>query len=169
METIKNKIPDDVRQFLNNLKHYLELPIYYHGSCQRLDYIEGSDIDMCIFTHNESSTITKLVNYFEINKKKVYKTVHYINNEKLVFGNKINYYKLSIPLELIVYNIKDKPYMLQHCISNIQIPIYISTLLLIVKYFYYKFKILDYTTYTNIKNKLIFYAMGKHEGIFIKI
>ena len=169
MEIITNKIPDDVQYFLKNLKHYLNLPLYYHGSCQRLDYYNESDIDMCIFTDNEHSTIVKLIHYLNINNSKVYKIINYINNTNLIFGYKINYYKLTVPLEIIVYNIKDKQIMIHHYINNIQIPIYISILLLIIKYFYYKIKMIDYKLYTNLKNKLIFYGMNKPLDIFIKI
>ena len=154
MEIIKNKLPDDVLLYLHNLKYYLDLPIYYHGSCQRLDYYNGSDIDMCIFTDNEISTIKKITHYLNISNHKVHKIILYSNNN-IISGYKINYYKISIPLEIIIYNIKDKKYILSHYIDNIQIPTYISILLLFIKYFYYKFKLLNYNIYNNIKKTLI--------------
>ena len=60
METTKNKLPEDVQLFLNNLKQYLDKPIYFYGSIQRPDYMSGSDLDVDIFTDNEISTIEKL-------------------------------------------------------------------------------------------------------------
>lgn len=66
----KNKLPDSTTNFLNNLSEYLQTPLYFYGSIQRYDYFPGkSDIDIDIFTDNEKSTISKLSNYLQIDKK----------------------------------------------------------------------------------------------------
>lgn len=67
---INNRLTQNEKIFFDNLSNYIDKKIYFYGSIQRPDYIKGkSDIDIDIFTDNESSTIQKLCNF--LNKKKV--------------------------------------------------------------------------------------------------
>ena len=66
MEEINKKLTDKQREFFNNLSIYIDKPIYFYGSIYRVDYLPGkSDIDIDIFTDNESSTIQILYNHIE--------------------------------------------------------------------------------------------------------
>ena len=94
METTKHKLPNDVQLFLTNLKHYLDLPLYFYGSIQRHDFINGSDLDVDIFTDNESSTIQKLSHYLNRPKSHFKKTIAKYNNDPthtIIYGHKFQY------------------------------------------------------------------------------
>ena len=62
MDDIKNNLTQNEEVFFENLSLYIDKEIYFYGSIWRHDYIKGkSDIDIDIFTDNESSTIQKLL------------------------------------------------------------------------------------------------------------
>jgi len=64
METTKNDLPQDIKQFFYKLSDYLDTKLLYYGSVQRSDYVPGkSDIDVDIFTDNPDSLITKLQHF----------------------------------------------------------------------------------------------------------
>ena len=63
METTKNKLTPYEQSFFDNLRNYIEKPIYFYGSIQRDDYFpQMSDIDIDIFSDNEHSTVIMLQN-----------------------------------------------------------------------------------------------------------
>ena len=170
MEIIKNKMPSDIQYFIKNFKEYLNLPLYFHGSCQRIDYYNGSDIDVTIFTNNMNSTIEKIKHYLNITTEKIYSVIFYRkNNNVVIFGKKYYYKVLSIPFDIIIYDIKYKEEVLLDNIKDIQIPIYISILLIFIKFFHYKIHLINYNTYSNIKSLFLNYSMNKSQDIFIKI
>ena len=77
METTKNNLTDKQSAFFNKLTHYLATKLYYYGSIQGNDYFHRvSDIDVCIFTSNETETKYKLVCFLNINKK-LYRNLKY--------------------------------------------------------------------------------------------
>jgi len=68
METMPNNTPAPMKKFLDGLKIHLDTPLYYYGSCVRYDYFPNqSDIDVCLFTNNESTTILQFINYLKLN------------------------------------------------------------------------------------------------------
>ena len=67
METTKNKLPTNVKNFFYNLSEYLDTPFLYFGSVQRSDYVPGkSDIDVDVFTDNEYSLMAKMQHYLHV-------------------------------------------------------------------------------------------------------
>ena len=75
METTKNKLTSEQMKFFKKLSNYLDTKLYYYGSIQRNDYLFGtSDIDVCIFTNNNTETKYKLVSFLGL-KKKEYKKI----------------------------------------------------------------------------------------------
>ena len=77
MENTKNVLPDHNRHFFKDLSEYLDTKLYFFGSVQRPDYFPGkSDIDVDLFTNNESSTIMKLQHFLGIEKYKFKKFVY---------------------------------------------------------------------------------------------
>ena len=49
METTKNKLSPETKQFFDKLSSYLDTKLYFYGSVQRDDYFDGkSDIDVDI-------------------------------------------------------------------------------------------------------------------------
>ena len=76
METTKNKLPEDAQVFLNNLKQYLDKPLYFYGSIQRPDYMNGNDHTVIyghkiMYTSKELSLPIEFAIYNEKNKKQV--------------------------------------------------------------------------------------------------
>ena len=135
METTKNKLPEDVQLFLNNLKQYLDKPIYFYGSIQRPDYMSGSDLDVDIFTDNEISTIEKLSHYLDIPNYKFKKTISKYNNDHtVIYGHKIMYIskELSLPIEFSIYNEKYKTHVLNEHNSKVNLPFYITVFLIVI-------------------------------------
>ena len=63
MDINHKKLTQPQRDMLNKISIYIDKPIYIYGSINRFDYIPNkSDIDIDIFTENESSTINILSN-----------------------------------------------------------------------------------------------------------
>ena len=172
METTKNKLPEDVELFLNNLKQYLDKPIYFYGSIQRPDFVKGSDLDVDIFTDNEISTIEKMSHYFNIPNYKFKKTISKYNNDHtVIYGHKIMYEtpELSLPIEFSIYNEKNKKQVLQQHNSKVDLPFYITFMLLILKTIYYKLHLIKQPMYANIKNTILSTFIGRNNDYFIKI
>ena len=171
METTKNKLPKDVYLFLNNLKTYLGTTLYFYGSIQRSDYMSGSDLDICIFTDNEISTIEKMSHYLNIPNYKFKKTISKYNDDlAIIYGHKLMYdfSELSLPIEFAIYNEKNKKNVLNEHNSKVDLPFYISVLLLIIKTIYYRFHLINIKTYKKIK-RFIFSLMNKKKDYFILI
>lgn len=169
MEYTKHKLPEDMQIFLTNLKEYIELPLYFYGSIQRDDYFSESDIDIDIFTDNETSTIERLSHYLNTNKDKFSKTITKYG-KNVVFGYKIMHKsdELSFPIEFCIYNTKYKSIVLHENTSKIELPIYISFALVILKFLFYKLKIVDSPTYIYTKRHLLSTCIGKPVDTFIK-
>ena len=86
MDINHKKLTQNQRDILNQISIHIDKPIYIYGSINRLDYIPGkSDIDIDIFTENESSTINILSTLLNLNKIKFKKSVFKIDST-MVFG-----------------------------------------------------------------------------------
>lgn len=158
MNSTKNEMPLYAVNFFSRIEKYLDTKIYYFGSVQRDDYFFGaSDIDTCIFTTNESSTIWKLQNLFNKSKYEFKKFINYLpTSKKIVNGYILNYKDTSnnFSTDIIIYNEKYKEDVLKDNKYKIDVPFYITFLLLIVKTMHYKLYILPKSVYTFFK-KLI--------------
>ena len=90
METTRNELPPYAKEFFYKLSNYLDTKIYFYGSVQRPDYFPASsDIDVDIFTDNESSTISKLQYFLGVEKFKFKKFLYklhktYLSDTKLI-------------------------------------------------------------------------------------
>ena len=172
METTKHKLPKDMQLFLKNLKYYLNKPIYFYGSIQRHDFINGSDLDIDIFTDNESSTIEQISHYLNISKNTFKKTISKYNNDHtVIYGYKVMYksIELTMPIEISIYNEKNKNQVLHQHNTKVELPFYVSFLLIILKTIYYKFYLIDQKTYSSIKHQLLSTFIGRSNDYFVKI
>jgi len=173
METTKNKLTENELLFFNKLSQYLETPLYYFGSIQRFDYLRGkSDIDVDIFTDNESSTITKLQHFLHIKKSNIKKFIWRLNsNNKLVYGHKIMYKmpEHGFNCEISIYNEKVKDEILKEHISKMRIPFFITYTLIFLKMLYYNFNIIDKQTFRYLKRKLLTIGIGLPDDDFVVI
>ena len=106
MEEINKKLTDKQREFFNNLSIYIDKPIYFYGSIYRVDYLPGkSDIDIDIFTDNESSTIQILCNHLNINKSEFRKSFYKIDTTVVRgFKGKYKDETKNIDVEISRYN-----------------------------------------------------------------
>ena len=76
MNIIPTVLPMNLQKYFVELKNYLDTELYFYGSVIRNDYVKNkSDVDLCIFTDNEQSTINKLKFYFHIESKDIKKVI----------------------------------------------------------------------------------------------
>ncbi len=159
METTKNELPPNAINFFNKMKNYLNTKIYYFGSVQRIDYYpNSSDIDVDIFTDNEQQTISYLINFLGLNKYEFKKFVYKLHKtNKLVYGHKVKYKEPinNFTVEISIYNERIKNDVLLEHNSKMNIPIYISLMLIILKCLFYNFNLLSKTNYKYIKGLII--------------
>ncbi len=157
MDVIKKKLTQNEEIFFDNLSLYIDKEIYFYGSIQREDYIRGkSDIDIDIFTDNESSTIQKLCNFLNEKRSNFTKILYKINNT-MINGYKIKYKDeiKNINVELSLYNDKYKNIILYDHKNYSCLPFYIITILIVLKFFYYTLGIIPKNTYQKLKQLLI--------------
>lgn len=150
-----NRLTLEQLQFFEALIDNIDVSIYFYGSIQRLDFIYGkSDIDVDIFTDNETSTIQVLCNYLNIKKTSCVKFAFKINST-MIYGYKIKYVNAdkNINAEFSIYNMQYKSIILKD--RNRYVPLYIVAILYIIKTMYYKLNILSKSTYKRCKRFLM--------------
>lgn len=162
MDEFNNKLTDNQKIFLNKLKNYIddEAEIKFYGSIKRFDYIpEKSDIDIAIFTDNENSIISKLINFLDITKSEIRKVVYKIDS-KVVHGYKLKYedIKNKISVEMAIFNFKYKYLIKKQHEHADNLPFYMICALFIVKHFYYTFNIIDDKVYGTLKQYIIHWS-----------
>jgi predicted nucleotidyltransferase len=173
METTKNKLSDEQMVFFKKLSDFLDTKLYYFGSIQRSDYFpETSDIDVCIFTDNETETKYKLLSFLGLKKNEYKKIIFKLHKSgKLVYGYKIKYKNENkkLNVEFSIYNEKDKEHVLTEHNSKKDLPFYISWLLIIVKFIYYNLEIMPKPFYYNCKKFLMNYLIEGKDIEFVII
>lgn len=156
MDDIKHNIPMNQRNFFKNLENYLGTPLYYFGSIKRYDYSpKNSDIDAILFTNNESSSISQLQNWFHVSKNDFKRVVNFLpGSKRMVRGYKLKYTnaKQNISSDILIYNIKDKELIKRHEKLRVDMPFYIVTIMMIIKFLHAQVGILSIPTYTYLKN-----------------
>jgi len=154
---INNRLTQNENIFFENLSKYIDKQVYFYGSIQRPDYVKGkSDIDVDIFTDNESSTIQKLCNFLNL-KKSDFRKVFYKIDNTMVYGYKTKYNDEinKINIELSVYNDKYKTIVLSDHANCNYLPFYITISLFIIKFFYYTLGIMPNNVYKRLKRFLM--------------
>lgn len=159
METTRNELPYKLKRFLDKLKNDLDTQFYYYGSVQRNDYIAGkSDIDICIFTDNESSMITRLSYFLNVPKTEFKKFIKRTTTD-VIYGYKVKYKTAEtndknelIKSEISIYNTRFKNVAMDHYHKTINAPIFILSLLFILKHLYHTFNLISKKRYKEIKN-----------------
>jgi hypothetical protein len=171
METTKNKLSENAEIFFQELSSYLETPLYFYGSIQRNDYFPGhSDIDVDIFTSNESSVIAKMQHFLHVKQSDFKKFVWRLNhNNQVVYGYKIFYIspKKDFQVEFAIYNEKYKKGVLKEHLKKTVLPFYAIWLLTILKCFYYQLHLIDKSTFTYIKKIIMTHGIGLPHDDFI--
>ena len=171
MEYTKNEMPTYAKQFFYKLGNYLDTKVYYYGSVQRKDYFpESSDIDVDIFTTNESSTISQLQNLLGVEKYQFKKIVYNLSKKKsIVHGKKVEYEnkEKNFRAEISIYSEKNKEDILAEHNYKMKLPFYILYPLIIVKFLYYRLAIISKDTYKYYKNFILNYLNENKEPVFV--
>jgi len=157
METTKNKLSQEEAIFFQNLKSYINTPIYFFGSIQRDDYLQKhSDIDVDIFTNDEKDAIIKLESFLNVKRRDFKKTLCVIDNI-VIIGYKIKYIDEAnkINVELCIFNEKYKKQVINLQKKKFYIPYYICIMTLFFKILYYELNIIPFKLFRIIKNYLI--------------
>jgi hypothetical protein len=158
METTKNKLTPNEQFFFDNLRYYLDTPLYFYGSIQRPDYkSQQSDIDVDIFTENEKAIMLKLQNLLNIEKSDFKRVVYKIDKlNVVVHGYKTKYVdeKNKLTVEFAIFNSKYKNAVLYEHKSKFNLPYYISLLLILFKFLHYDMSILPLEYFRKIKKFL---------------
>ena len=159
METTRNELTPYSKHFFNNLGNYLDTKIYFFGSIQRRDYFpRSSDIDVDIFTDNESSTIMKIQNLLSIDRRDVHKFIYMLPNcNRLVRGTKIQHVdkENNFSTEILVFNDIYKDDVTREHNSKIILPFHISWLLVLLKYVFYDLELISKKMYASLKRRLL--------------
>lgn len=163
METTKNDLPKNVKDFFYQLGDYLDTKLLYFGSVQRSDYVPGkSDIDVDIFAENEYSLMVKMQHFLHVGKKD-FKKVVWIIKDTPTYGYKLKYEneKEGINAEFSIYNDRFKDIILSEHNAKKVLPFYVSILLYILKFFYYQVPLLDKKRYAYYKRVILNGTMGE--------
>ena len=147
------KFSENTKFFLKNIEESTNHKIYYFGSSKRLDYIQGCDIDIAMFTDNTASLMAQIVGLLNISND--FKSIVHMEDAVIVSGYKLIYKnkEKNIDIELVVYDNKFKNMMLDFYKRSANIPLIISVILLILKYLK-KIELLNNRVYYKIKKFL---------------
>jgi predicted nucleotidyltransferase len=173
METTKNKLTQYETFFFNNLKQYLDTPLYFYGSIQRNDYTsQQSDIDVDIFTDNEKTIILKLQNLLNLNSSDFTRVIYKIDKLNVVVrGFKVPYIdeENKLKVEFAIFNYKYKDAVLFEHQSKFNMPYLLSLVLMIFKYLHYDLCILPLEYYRKIKKFLINTCYDDNQSEFVTL
>ena len=163
MRKTKNNITDHEQEFFRKLENYLDTKVYYYGSIQRYDYIQSSsDIDVAIFTNNIEGTLLKLQNFLNEKKSSFKKFVYRLRlTNKVAYGYKVKYddpQKL-FTAEIAIYSENLKNEVLIEQYSKCDIPFYISFLLYLLKFLFYRLNILPFKLFIKCKRFCLNYLV----------
>jgi len=169
MNTIRDDLPKDVKDFFKRLENYLDTDLYFYGSVNRPDYVHNkSDIDIAIFTDNEYSTITKLQHFLHVKRNAFDKVVWKLEG-KMIYGYKIKCEKyIDIKCEIAIYNNTYKDILLPEIKQYNSVPPLVACLLFILKTLHYTFPIISQQTYATYKRYIFNEIMlQKRDTVFL--
>uniref|UniRef100_A0A6C0JK09 Polymerase nucleotidyl transferase domain-containing protein n=1 Tax=viral metagenome TaxID=1070528 RepID=A0A6C0JK09_9ZZZZ len=173
METTRNKLTEDEKNFFLKLSNYLDTKLYFFGSIQRGDYFpNSSDIDVDIFTHNENSTIIQMMNFLDAKRSDFKKFVWKLNKSNtLAYGYKFMYKNKenSFSVEFSIYNEKYKHEILYEHNAKKDIPFYATILLIIIKFLFYTLHIIPADWYIQSKKFILSTLLFKKDDHFVVI
>ena len=154
MEDIKDRLGEYKYNFFNSLQNYLETELYFYGSIKRFDYISNSsDIDIIVITDNVKSMLSKIQTYLNVSKDKTQKIFqqYSVYDKEVITGYKIKYNENNIEFDLLVYDDKYRKVVLQNIYDINNLPLYMITILYILKILYYKLHLISRRIYNNLK------------------
>jgi predicted nucleotidyltransferase len=171
MSSFPSKLTNNEQKFFHKLEDYLDTKLFFFGSILRNDYIKNkSDIDVCIFSENESSTKMKLLHFLHAPKNAIIKVVWKFN-DIIIYGYKINCKEyVDINCEICIYNTIYKKTILNEMYLPLTYNPYMLQLFLTpLKYFHYQIPIIPLSLYSRIKRLILNEVMGKKETVFFAL
>ena len=172
MNVTVNKLSPDTKAFFRNLEEYLDTPLIYYGSVQRPDYLpERSDIDIAIFTDNETSILVKMQHFLHVDREQFKRIVWNIDGI-VVHGYKLKYEQQNnnnkkINAEFSIYNTRFKELVVNEQVSKFKLPFLVSLLLILLKSVHYYIPLLSPSQYATGKRFLLTACIGKPEDQFL--
>ena len=162
MEKYKDKLDDYKYNFLLDLQTHLNQELIFFGSINRMDYFKNnSDIDIAIITDNTHSVLFKIQHYLNIDKTQIKKIYQQFNkkNTNIVRGYKIKYKDVenNFKFDLVVYDEKYRPFVLDNIYKHNTMPILLSALLCILKFLFYKLYLFPKSFFMQIKNAIFYF------------
>lgn len=178
METTKNPLPPYADVFFKRLSQYLDTPLYFFGSIQRPDYFtNGSDIDVDIFTNNETATLLALQNFLpNISQSDFKKVVWKLNNTgRVAKGYKLLYKENNVPysehppfvVEFSIYNERNKREILEEHNKKSTMPLMATWMLICLKFCFYTLAIIPSSVYIQLKRFILNTIVGQQEEYFV--
>ena len=165
---IENKLNVVGKNFLASLSDYLDTPFFYFGSIARSDYVPGaSDVDIDVFTDNEVSTVSKMLNQLKLSRKNVQNVVWILADGTTTYGHKIKHQlDKDNMFEYSIYNTRFKDKILSEHRGKTVMSIYNSICLFILKTLFYRLHVISDNTYISTKRYILSSAIGKDEDRF---
>ena len=165
MNTIRNDLPQKTKDFFKKMENYLDTELVFYGSVIRTDYVPGkSDIDVAVFTDNENSIMSKLQHFLHVKRSDFDKVVWKLDG-KMIYGYKIKI--LEQNAEIAIYNNDFKDVLMEELNKPIINKTFLTTtLLLLLKLFYYQLPLIPTVFYLKCKRYVLNDMMGKTESVF---
>ncbi len=165
MNTIRNDLPQKTKDFFKKMENYLDTQLVFYGSVIRSDYVPGkSDIDVAVFTDNENSIMSKLQHFLHVKRSEFDKVVWKLDG-KMIYGYKIKI--LEQNAEIAIYNNDFKDILIEELNKPIINKTFLTTtLLLLLKLFYYQLPLIPTDLYLKCKRYVLNDMMGKKESVF---
>ena len=165
MNTIRNDLPQKTKDFFKKMENYLDTELVFYGSVIRTDYVPGkSDIDVAVFTDNENSIMSKLQHFLHVKRSDFDKVVWKLDG-KMIYGYKIKI--LEQNAEIAIYNNDFKDVLMEELNKPIINKTFLTTtLLLLLKLFYYQLPLIPTDFYLKCKRYVLNDMMGKKESVF---
>ncbi len=165
MNTIRNDLPQKTKDFFKKMENYLDTQLVFYGSVIRTDYVPGkSDIDVAIFTDNEYSIMAKLQHFLHVKRSDFDKVVWKLDG-KMIYGYKLKVVEQNA--EIAIYNNDFKEQLMEELNKPIINKTFLTTtLLLLLKLFYYQVPLIPTVFYLKCKRYVLNDMMGKKESVF---
>lgn len=165
---IQNKLNKTQRDYLASFSGYLQTPFYFFGSILRPDYVSGlSDIDVDVFTDNEYTTMAQMLNYLNIPRQKVQNIMWITQNGTTTIGYKIHHQSGKFHFEYSIYNSQFQDAVLEEHRSKMNLPIYATLCLHILKVLHYRLHLISSKNYSQTKRYILSTGIGLPEDKFI--
>ena len=162
MENYKDKLDDYKYNFLLDLQTHLNQELIFFGSINRMDYFKNnSDIDIAIITDNTHSVLFQIQHYLNVDKTNIKKIYQQFNKKttNIVRGYKIKYKDVdrNFRFDLVVYDEKYRPFVLDNIYKHNTMPIVLSALLCILKFLFYKLYLFPKSFFMQLKNAIFYF------------